>query len=416
MAGKTLPGIGEDESGEHDFAGASDSGVRAESGLADGNTGPRSTDRMPATMPVASGFSGPTIVDDDKVAEGLKKLRSLDEPLGPMPTAPMTTGTIQPGSMAPTVTPVSSMPTLKEGMPVVGGPTPVVTPAVAAAELLRSRGTAHGHALSGNSVNPALLPVSVDDRMKGTLLGHSLHLPDLPLPGEAEAEKAPRAAEVRSIAAVQQVPPAGALRPSELVADFSNGDSRFFETEAIGNDLDLERPRPNKMFRAVVFFAVVSVFGVAAFAWVNARKSSDAEAQATSPAPAPEPTAAAPAPTPEPAAAPAAAAPPPAAAPAAAAAAPAEVVAAPAAAEPPPAPAPRAESPTTKVRRELPAVEETKLARPSSHASSSSTRTARHSDSTRDAPTAAAKPTPTPTPTKHGKAVEDPDGTLPLSD
>jgi hypothetical protein len=434
MAGKTLPGIGEDESGEHDAADKSDSVPHLSAGTTGGLTGARSTDRMPVAMPIASGFSGPTVVDDDKVAEGLKKLRSLDEPLGPMPMATMTTGTIQPGTLAPpTVTPVSSMPTLKEGIPVVGGPAPasIVTPAVAAAELLRSRGTAHGHALSGNAINPALLPVAVDDRMKGTLLGHSLHLPDLPEP--AEEKSAPRAAEVRSIAAVQQLPPAGALRPSELVADFSNGDASFFESDATSTDFEPDRPKPNLMFRGVVFFAVVSVFAVAAFAWVNARKGDVSEAQVAAPAPTqppPEPAAVEPPPV-APVAAEPAIAPAPEAAPAAAAPAPAPTVAEPAPAAPP-------DSPTAKLKRQLAAVEATKVAKeaeeknekkeknekdapevkaPRSASLPSATRSSRHTDSNRDVPPPAAKPTPTPTPTaKHGKAVEDPDGTLPLSD
>ena len=78
--------------------------------------------------------------------------------------------------------------------------------------------------------------------------------------------------------------------------------------------------------------------------------------------------------------------------------------------------APPPESPTSKLKRELPAVNEANASapRPVAHAS---TRPARHTESTRDVPPLAAKPTPTPTPTpKHAKTVDDPDGTLPLSD
>src|SRR5882672_1364681 len=135
MAGKTLPGIGDDESGEHDASDSSDplrSGEKAQAlSSSDKTPSPRSTDRMHVgipSSPTRTIIGGPAIVDDDKVAEGLKKLRSLDEPLGPIP---------------------NSMPTLKEGIPVVPGlPVPVVTPGVAAADLARSRGTSHGHALS----------------------------------------------------------------------------------------------------------------------------------------------------------------------------------------------------------------------------------------------------------------------------
>src|ERR1700690_1094933 len=62
MAGKTIPGIGEDESGPVEPADAADSGA--------GDSRPF--------------YSGPTVVDDIKVEEGLKKLRSLDAPPGPL--------------------------------------------------------------------------------------------------------------------------------------------------------------------------------------------------------------------------------------------------------------------------------------------------------------------------------------------
>src|SRR5262245_42553624 len=137
MAGKTLPGIGDDEesddsSGERDLSAPSLSGANT----AEDATPGRSTERM-------HHYSGPTVIDEDKVAEGLKRLRSLDEPLGPIP---------------------ASMPTLKEGMPVVDAPplTPSTsTPTVQnIAELLRSRGTAHGHAIAGPKAPPeASLPV-----------------------------------------------------------------------------------------------------------------------------------------------------------------------------------------------------------------------------------------------------------------
>ncbi len=63
MAGKTFPGIGdlEDESPPLDPADAADS-----------------------TSNSQSNYSGPTVVDEAKVEQGLKKLRSLDAPLGPL--------------------------------------------------------------------------------------------------------------------------------------------------------------------------------------------------------------------------------------------------------------------------------------------------------------------------------------------
>ena len=63
MAGKTFPGIGdlEDEVPPLDPADAADSSGNSQ-----------------------SYYSGPTVVDDAKVEQGLKKLRSLDAPPGPL--------------------------------------------------------------------------------------------------------------------------------------------------------------------------------------------------------------------------------------------------------------------------------------------------------------------------------------------
>src|SRR5437764_12250904 len=60
MAGKTFPGMGDREEQSADPADAADSGA----------------------TPAPSGpfYSGPTVVDDVKVEEGLQKLRALDAP------------------------------------------------------------------------------------------------------------------------------------------------------------------------------------------------------------------------------------------------------------------------------------------------------------------------------------------------
>src|SRR4051794_14736244 len=92
MAGKTLPGIGDDESGEHDVADSSDvvrarevsnpalrPGDNPDSKLPSADKTPpsRATDRMPVGLPATSPsrtiIGGPGIVDDDKVAQGLKR-------------------------------------------------------------------------------------------------------------------------------------------------------------------------------------------------------------------------------------------------------------------------------------------------------------------------------------------------------
>jgi hypothetical protein len=414
MAGKTLSGIGDDESGKHELAAdQSDSGVRqakppevkAPEAKPPSNrpTDPmptavsRPTDRMPmSTIIGAAPFFGlpdpevaaPTI-DEDKVAEGLKKLRSLDEPLGPIP---------------------STMQTLKEGIPAFGaGPptpaNPAAIAAVAASELIRSRGTAHGHALSAAGVGQAVQSVSIDDRMKGTLLGHSLHLPDAP----EVAEDLSRPAEVHSIA---RVAPVGALTPAEMNTDFSHGDARFFDSEpTISNVYEPERPRTNKtMIRGLIAGGVASILVVAAVAWL--RSPSKPESAAT-PTEAQAPAQAAPPPpAPEPPVAPAAG--PPIAPPAAAPPAPSPVVAAPRPAPPPPQPE---EAPPAAAVAAAPARPHTHHEapapgpKPAGHSAAATTPThaARPSEPAR-------VPTKPAVPGKHAKVVDDPDGTLPLDE
>jgi hypothetical protein len=423
MAGKTLTGIGEDESGKHELAAdKSDSGVREVTGPTDPLREPtaratdpmplpltRPTDRMPmSTIIGAAPFFGlperpavtAPIVDEDKVAEGLKKLRSLDEPLGPIP---------------------SSMPTLKEGIPVFGaGPptpaTPAIIASVTAAELIRSRGTSHGHALSAAAGVQAVQAASIDDRMKGTLLGHSLHLPDVP----EVVEEVSRPAEVRAIA---RVAPPGALMPRGN-SDFSNGDARFFDSEPVTTpEYEPERPRANKMMiRGLIAGGVASVFIVAAVAWLRSPHKSDGaepmETQApvlAAPAPMPDqpvaPTVpveqpAAPAPTAE---QPAIAAPavPPSPAPAAVVppvAPPEEAL--PEAAFAPPPPPPIAPVKTHARREALPPG-----SKPVGHPATATTQT--HAVRPGEPARATTKPA---VPGKHAKVVDDPDGTLPLDE
>jgi hypothetical protein len=411
MAGKTLPGIGdEDESGERE--GTPGGGTPTAS-----NTPARSTDRMPM-------YSGPTVIDEDKVAEGLKKLRSLDEPLGPVTSA------IPPGT-----------PTLKEGVAVGYTPTPV-TPAVPSAlELLRSRGTAHGHALSTPAVGQGLVPMAVDDRMKGTLLGHSLHLPDLP-----EVVEENRTADVRSI---DRVASSGRLTPGEMHTDFSHGDARFFESDPLNTEFEPEHPKTNLMRRGVIFVAIMSIFVVAAIAYVGVRKPDKApslpvETQEVPATHAPEAT---PPTTTIPSSAAVAdnpAIPVGSAAPTSAAAAPAPVVPAPAAtpaeqvqeeAKPDPAAAAlRNESPSAKLQREAAEAEAIKAAKPASRSGSvrpsrNAAANAAANTSSNAASAARAGRTPSVAPSghqnvsakpapagRHAKVEDDPDGTLPLSD
>jgi len=96
-------------------------------------------------------YSGPTVVDEYKVAAGLKQLRSLDRPPGPL--TGVTEAVLDPGS---------------------GEPTQV-------AELPRTsvRPTAVGRSPSTDA-EPAV--TSSIDAGRGTMFGHSIHLPDINAP------------------------------------------------------------------------------------------------------------------------------------------------------------------------------------------------------------------------------------------
>jgi hypothetical protein len=140
MAGKTFPGIGEleDESPPADPADPADSGE---------------SESRPF-------YSGPTVVDDLKVEEGLKKLRSLDAPLEP-PT----------GIGKAVVDAIESGPSHSSAQ--------VVSNQV--------RETAVGRNVIGPTVGQQEIPPPFDDRaLRGTLFGHSIHAPEFALPSPEE--------------------------------------------------------------------------------------------------------------------------------------------------------------------------------------------------------------------------------------
>jgi hypothetical protein len=141
MAGKTFPGLGdlEDEAPPVDPADAADSSENSR-----------------------SDYSGPTVVDDAKVEQGLKKLRSLDAAAEP------STG-IQQAIAGVLADPARATP-------------PVPVPAdllMAEITMDPGRGTAIGRSVSGPVVGQQTTQ-PVDDRaLRGTMFGHGVHLPDL---------------------------------------------------------------------------------------------------------------------------------------------------------------------------------------------------------------------------------------------
>ena len=96
-------------------------------------------------------YSGPTVVDDGKVEAGLKQLRSLDRPPGPL--TGITEAVVDADSGEPTR--VSELPQYN------------------------ARPTAVGRSLSTPAAQPVTIPL---DAARGTMFGHSIHLPDINAP------------------------------------------------------------------------------------------------------------------------------------------------------------------------------------------------------------------------------------------
>jgi hypothetical protein len=228
MAGKTLTGIGEieDESGPLDPADAADSHPY---------------------------YSGPTVVDDVKVEAGLQKLRSLESQA---PLIGMTRTAVD------AIDPTASRPT---------PPAPIESATLVGhlgAEPQREAG-------GGQSVNERLPdeqpPVtSFDDRaLRGTMYGHSIHLPDIDLPvGEEPPQSGPHLfAELGNDAAAKV--PYG--EPRHL-ADADLPDRTPPPDRFGGQTIDisqLRRPQTKHGAKLVIGAAGIVVLVLAAIIWMH---------------------------------------------------------------------------------------------------------------------------------------------------
>ena len=360
MAGKTFHGIGdiEDEAPPLGPEGAA----------------PDSAD----TSDVRGVYSGPTVVDDDKVAEGLERLRSLEMPADL--SEPVAELIVDSSSSEPT----------KIGQPFMARPTAVG----------RSMGSEH----------PSQDLVIPNDPLRGTMFGHTVHLPDLHVPVDAED---------KSSSGPIYVPPAAAQSPAttQMVRYQDRPQSVPGSTPFARNaqpfpladvfppherDLRTETIPPisrQPVARFVLGVVALAVLGGGAYAWMRQRAAEDEDAIPTLPVAPPtigleQAPAAPPPPTPPttldvPA---------PGAAPAAPAPAPAPVVAV-------PAPAP---SPTRAPTRPQAGDVDSDRSRSSR---SERRRTAAPPTAVSDAPV----PAPAPKPRKKAAVEEDPDATLPPS-
>jgi hypothetical protein len=332
----------------------------------------------PDTSDVRGVYSGPTVVDDDKVAAGLERLRALEMP----PEAAEVVELVADSS--------SSEPT-KIGQPFMARPTAVG----------RSAGSDH--------LNPETsIP---NDPLRGTMFGHTVHLPDLHAPVDSEDISSsgpiyvpPPATPSQPPATTQMVRYQDRPRPFAGSTPFPRNAQPFPLAEVFPpqeRDLRTETIPPmsrQPTVRVIAGVIVLLALGVGAYAWMRSRAAAEEDAIPTMPvAPpaigieqpaAPPPAMPATAPAPVPSASAAATAPAP-----EAAAAPPTPVEARAVASPPPA-----RSDATSERRR-------------------SSRSERRRSASADSPAESETPAPPPAPKPRKKPVleEDPDATLPPS-
>jgi hypothetical protein len=373
MAGKTFPGIGdlEDESPPLGPADAADSSSSE------------------------SHYSGPTVVDDAKVEQGLKKLRSLDAPPGPL------TGIHQ------AIADVLDDPTRVS--PQIPLPPALLMPEIT---IDPARGTAVGRSVSGPVVGQQTTQPFDDRALRGTMFGHGVHLPDLEEARRVQLVETSKALAVveRGVATTNEITvfqpgtyPQRVEIPLEDEPPFPR--SARFQAEDTPIELRTVLPRKKLLIRIAATGAGIAAIVVAALLWVRSTDEADLGGRSAATTPAPRPTKPIEA---RPLAAPLPAVPPPPAPPPAAAAPPAA------------APTPEGKKPSPAIGRDdlAPAAVplETKPARHPHAASTHSDR--RHSPSSEGAekPNEGAKPDKAEAPTRptRGKrpVEDDPDATM----
>ena len=258
MAGKTFPGIGdlEDEVPPLDPADAADSSGNSQ-----------------------SHYSGPTVVDDAKVEQGLKKLRSLDAPPGPM------TGIHQ------AIADVLADPA--RATPAVPVPADLLMPEIT---IDPARGTAVGRSVSGPVVGQQTTQPFDDRALRGTMFGHGVHLPDL-----EEARRAMLVETSKALAVVER----GVPTTNEITV-FQPGTypqraelplgreplpprSNRFHAEDTPIELRTVLPRKTLFIRVAVAGACIAAIVVAALLWVRSTDEADLNARAAAAIPAPRP-------------------------------------------------------------------------------------------------------------------------------
>jgi hypothetical protein len=258
MAGKTFPGIGdlEDESPPLGPADAADSSNSQ------------------------SHYSGPTVVDEAKVEQGLKKLRSLDAPPGPL------TGIHQ------AIADVLDDPT--RATPQIAVPPALLMPEIT---IDPARGTAVGRSVSGPVVGQQTTQPFDDRALRGTMFGHGVHLPDL-----EEARRAQLIETSKALAVVERgVPTTNEITvfqpgtyPQRMEIPLEDEPpcprSARFHAEDTPIELRTILPRRKLFIRIVAAGAGIAAIVVAALLWVRSTDEADPGVRSAATTPAPRPT------------------------------------------------------------------------------------------------------------------------------
>lgn len=226
MAGKTFPGIGELEDESLDPADAADSGA----------------------TPAPSGpyYSGPTVVDDAKVEASLQKMRSLDAPLNEV-------GGAEDSARELVESGAHQMPSFTPPLGKDAG-----------------RGTFIGHSVAEALPQPPA-EKPFDDRMRGTLYGHMLHLPELNLPAPEEPSSRELTIVDRSAPtshAVEVYQPEVARRAASGVPQEAEAFPRSDRYRSI--PIEIETEAKNRTFvRVGIAAAAIAAIVGAAIIWLH---------------------------------------------------------------------------------------------------------------------------------------------------
>ena len=259
MAGKTFPGIGdlEDEVPPLDPADAADSSSNSQ-----------------------ANYSGPTVVDDAKVEQGLKKLRSLDLPL----VVPL-------AGIDQAIVDVLADPA--RATPAVPVPAELLMPEIT---IDPSRGTAVGRSVSGPVVGQQTTQPFDDRALRGTMFGHGVHLPDL-----EEARRAMLVETSKALAVVER----GVPTTSEITV-FQPGTypqraeiplgrepppprSNRFQQQDTPIAVRTVSSRKKLVIRVAAAGACILAIVVAALLWVRSNDEADLSARAPAAIPVPRP-------------------------------------------------------------------------------------------------------------------------------